>query len=205
MHGSLEREDMANKFYAVKEGRSTGIYGSWEECKKQIDGYSGAKYKSFKSMQEATAYLNDAFVNETMPDELTAYVDGSYNSLTKEFSYGVVILNDGREIAFNKKMDDVDLASMRNVAGEIKGSEAAMRYAIENGYKNIAIYHDYEGIARWCLGEWKTNKDGTKAYKAYYDSIKDKLHVRFVKVKGHSNDKYNDMADMLAKEALGLN
>lgn len=196
---------MANKFYAVKEGRSKGIYASWEECKKQIDGYSGAKYKSFKSMQEATAYLNDAFVNETMPDELTAYVDGSYNSLTKEFSYGVVILNDGKKITFNKKMDDVDLASMRNVAGEIKGSEAAMRYAIENGYKNIAIYHDYEGIARWCLGEWKTNKDGTKAYKAYYDSIKDKLHVRFVKVKGHSNDKYNDMADMLAKEALGLN
>ena len=35
--------------------------------------------------------------------------------------------------------------------------------------------------------------------------MKDKLHVRFIKVKGHSNDKYNDMADMLAKEALGLN
>lgn len=70
---------------------------------------------------------------------------------------------------------------------------------------NIAIYHDYEGIARWCLGDWKTNKEGTKAYKAFYDGIKDKLHVRFIKVKGHSNDKYNDMADMLAKEALGLN
>lgn len=47
--------------------------------------------------------------------------------------------------------------------------------------------------------------EGTKAYKAFYDGIKDKLHVRFIKVKGHSNDKYNDMADMLAKEALGLN
>lgn len=195
---------MAGKFYAVKEGRNIGIFMSWDECKKQIDGYSGAKYKSFKSIQEATAYIDGDCVTEVLPDELTAYVDGSYNSLTKEFSYGVVILNDGKEITFNKKMNDIELASMRNVAGEIKGAEAAMRYAVDNGYESIAIYHDYEGIARWCLGEWKANKEGTKAYKAYYDSIKDKVHIRFVKVKGHSNDKYNDMADMLAKAALGL-
>ena len=42
---------MAGKFYAVKEGRSTGVFASWAECKKQVDGYSGAKYKSFTSMQ----------------------------------------------------------------------------------------------------------------------------------------------------------
>ena len=48
---------MAGKFYAVKEGRSTGVFASWAECKKQVDGYSGAKYKSFTSMQDATAYL----------------------------------------------------------------------------------------------------------------------------------------------------
>ena len=29
--------------------------------------------------------------------------------------------------------------------------------------------------------------------------------VTFVKVKGHSGDKYNDLADKLAKEALGIN
>lgn len=51
----------------------------------------------------------------------------------------------------------------------------------------------------------ESNKDGTKAYKAYFDSIKNYINIRFVKVKGHSNDRYNDMADILAKEALGLN
>jgi len=79
-----------------------------------------------------------------------------------------------------------------------------MRYALEEELGEIIIYHDYEGIAKWCLGEWKTNKEGTKAYKEYYNSLKDKVNIRFVKVKGHSNDKYNDMADMLAKKALGL-
>ena len=198
---------MAGKFYAVKEGRSNGVFGSWAECKKQVDGYSGAKYKSFKSMEEALEYIGgtkSVCVNDA--DEITAYVDGSYNIATKEFSYGVVILKESEVITkFNGSMNDEDLASMRNVAGEIKGAEAAMRYALENGYKSIAIYHDYEGIARWCLGEWKANKEGTKAYKAYFDRIKDRINIRFVKVKGHSNDKYNDMADMLAKEALGLN
>ena len=51
---------------------------------------------------------------------------------------------------------------------------------------------------------WKTNKSGTIAYKEYFDSIKDSVNVRFHKVKGHSGDKYNDMADELAKEALGI-
>lgn len=198
---------MAGKFYAVKEGRNIGIFESWIDCKKQVDGYSGAKYKSFKSRKEAMEYLDStkgACANDA--DEITAYVDGSYNIATNEFSYGVVILKENEVITkFNGSMDNEELASMRNVAGEIKGAEAAMRYALEKGYKSIVIYHDYEGIARWCLGEWKANKEGTKAYKAYFDSIKDSINIRFVKVKGHSNDKYNDMADMLAKEALGLN
>ena len=142
---------MAGKFYAVKEGRNIGIFESWIDCKKQVDGYSGAKYKSFKSRKEAMEYLDStkgACANDA--DEITAYVDGSYNIATNEFSYGVVILKENEVITkFNGRMDDKNLASMRNVAGEIKGAEAAMKYALENGYKSIAIYHDYEGIARW--------------------------------------------------------
>ncbi|MEG1361186.1 MAG: RNase H family protein, partial [Lachnospiraceae bacterium] len=57
---------------------------------------------------------------------------------------------------------------------------------------------------KWCQDEWKATKDGTKAYKAFYDSIKDKVAVTFIKVTGHSNNKYNDIADELAKQALGL-
>ena len=116
----------------------------------------------------------------------------------------MVILRDSKEYTFNKKFDDKDLASMRNVAGEIKGAQAAMAYAVEEGLKEITIYYDYAGIAFWCLGDWKANKEGTIAYKEYYDSIKELVKVNFVKVKGHSGDKYNDMADALAKEALGI-
>ena len=216
---------MAGKFYAVKNGRKNGIYRNWDECKAQINGFSGAVYKSFKTEAEAVEYMADGIEIDTcrceagsrdiqkenngcsdagrdIIDMPVAYVDGSYYN--GRFSYGMVILYDGQEICDGKEIYDSELAQMHNVAGEIKGSEAAMRYALEHGFSEITIFHDYEGIARWCLGEWKANKEGTRAYKAFYDSIKDKLKVNFVKVKGHSGDKYNDLADTLAKKALGL-
>ncbi len=93
---------------------------------------------------------------------------------------------------------------MRNVAGEIKGAQAAMQYAIERRIPAITIYHDYEGIARWPLGEWKANKAGTIAYREFYESARKQVDIRFCKVTGHSGDRYNDMADELAKEALGI-
>lgn len=47
-----------SKFYAVKVGRSPGIYTTWAECSSQVNGYSGSQFKSFKSLSEATNYLN---------------------------------------------------------------------------------------------------------------------------------------------------
>ena len=33
------------KFYAVKQGRKTGMFLTWDDCKKQVMGYPGAIYK----------------------------------------------------------------------------------------------------------------------------------------------------------------
>lgn len=209
---------MAVKYYAVKRGRKTGIFNTWDECKAQVSGFSGASYKSFLSKEEAEQFLGEGQetqeveqflgegqkMQEADKNGVIAYVDGSYHIHTKEFSYGMVILRDGTEHCFSKKFEDPELAKMRNVAGEIMGARAAMEYALQQGITSLTIYHDYEGIAKWCLNEWKTNKEGTRQYKEFYDSIKDKVSIRFVKVKGHSNDKYNDLADRLAKDALGI-
>ncbi len=208
------------KFYAVKNGRVPGIYISWEDCKQQVDGHTGAVYKSFKTSEEAAVFMGwtkeNQIVNEQeknakqeilfKPDEKTiiAYVDGSYNIATKEYGYGAVIITKDGEIELYEKGIDEELALMRNVAGEIKGAEAAMRYAQEKDYKKIIIYYDYEGIAKWCQGLWKTNKEGTREYKRIYDEISKTVDIQFVKVKGHSGDKYNDMADALAKKAAGV-
>ena len=58
-----------NKFYVVWKGLNPGIYDNWAECKAQVDGQEGAKYKSFENREEAakafeagyTHYLKTAF------------------------------------------------------------------------------------------------------------------------------------------------
>lgn len=41
------------KYYVVWSGRKTGIFTSWDECKQQVNGYQGARYKSYTSRDEA--------------------------------------------------------------------------------------------------------------------------------------------------------
>lgn len=223
---------MAKKYYAVKVGKTTGIFETWEECKASVDGYPGALYKSFKNLADAHGYMGwsgkqmslfnmDSFdtndttpiQNEEAPDtdipfsnsvKAVAYVDGSFNSSTNVFGYGVVMFHNGEELHLSNSFDDEEMASMRNVAGEIYGSLASMEYAIEHNISHLTIYYDYMGIEKWCTGEWKTNKAGTLAYKKYYDRARKKVNITFQKVKGHSGDKYNDLADQLAKEACGI-
>lgn len=196
---------MAKKFYAVRNGRVPGIYTAWDECRRQVTGFKGAEYKGFETRADAEAFMAGGGVSRgTRAGAATAYVDGSFDVKTKRYSYGMIIMYNGKETTENEAFDDESLAEMRNVAGEIEGSKAAMLWCIEHDVKELDLFYDYAGIEKWCTGEWKTNKPGTIAYKEFYDWAKDRVSVSFIKVKGHSGDKYNDMADRLAKEALGL-
>lgn len=205
---------MAQKYYAVRQGRVPGIYRTWDECRAQVHGYKEAAYKSFPSLEEAQAFMEnqdrtvpgtDSGGHVTEEGTLIAYVDGSFiPAKADSYAYGVVFLDtDGIKTASGCRQDAA-LASMRNVAGEIHAAAYAMQYALDKGYSKLYIYHDYEGIAKWCRGEWKTNKESTRAYKAFYDGIRDRLEIHFVKVTGHSGVTYNEMADQLAKKALGV-
>ncbi len=199
---------MAKKYYAVKEGRVPGIYDTWEECQKQVNGYSKPVFKGFSSLSDARAFLNidncDCDMIKTDKDHAVAYVDGSYDVKTSSYSYGMVIFYDGQMLKASKKYENDKYAEMRNVAGEIKGAEAAMQYCMDNNIRYLTIYYDYAGIEKWCTGAWQTTREGTAAYAEFYKNAGKTVDVKFVKVKGHSGDKYNDMADGLAKEALGL-
>ena len=46
------------KIYAVRKGHKTGLFYTWDECKKAVYGYSGAEYKGFLTKEEAEAFLN---------------------------------------------------------------------------------------------------------------------------------------------------
>lgn len=204
---------MANKFYAVRKGRKTGVYSDWSSCRDQVLGFKGAEYKKFKSKKEAEDFIEGLEAKSEIleseeeiagleDNELIAYVDGSYSLEEEMYSCGVVLLsNKGRE-DYKEMGNDKSLAEMRNVSGELAGAMMAMDLALEKGYDKLYLHYDYEGIEKWATGSWKTNKDGTRDYKKYYDSIKDDLQVVFIKVAAHAGIKYNEEADRLAKEAF---
>ena len=49
---------MGKKIYAVRNGKETGIFTKWEDCKENVIGVSGAEFRSFRSFEEANAYLS---------------------------------------------------------------------------------------------------------------------------------------------------
>lgn len=209
------------KFYSVYRGKSgtPKIFTNWEECKKEVLGCKGAIYKSFKTKVEAEEFLKlnslgkqvsikeDGIKNEefNLNDGLVIYVDGSFSLEKGNYSYGLIAIDNGVEIYEDYDIgSDKESVSFRNVAGEVLGSLKAVEYAIENNYKEVNIVYDYQGIECWALGTWKRNKVLTQEYHKKMQENMRKIKINFVKVKGHSGDKYNDIADKLAKKALGI-
>lgn len=200
---------MAGKFYAVRKGRKNGIYFTWADCQAQINGFSGAEYKSFKTKEEAEAYIMGGQANQmevTVSDDekAVAYVDGSYNIRTKEYSYGAILIYMGKEFCFSKKGEDASLADMRNVAGEILGAQTMMEECVKNGIKVLDLYYDYEGIEKWCTRAWQAKKEGTQKYRDAYEKMSSSLKVNFHKVAAHTGVELNERVDRLAKQALGM-
>ena len=193
------------KYYAVKKGHKAGIYTSWDECKKQVEKFSGAVYKSFTSLEDAKNFIK--LEEEKIVDYgLIAYVDGSYNIKTKEYGFGCILIEGQKVIKeLSGKGDKEALVSMRNVAGEILGSLAAMKFALENGYPGVCIYYDYEGSEKWANGLWRANKIGTQNYQKLVNEYRKKINISFIKVLAHSGDFFNERADKLAKKAVGIN
>lgn len=198
---------MAKKVYAVKKGKKTGIFATWDECKANVHGYPGAQFKSFITKAEAEAYLDNHSIGngsaDIEEDACIAYVDGSFDITQKAYSYGCILLYQGQRKEMSKAFFNTEDVSMRNVAGELEGAMAAMEYCEKNHISKLHLYYDYQGIESWATGEWKRNKPGTIRYKTFYDSLQ-KVEVVFHKVKGHSGVELNEAVDQLAKAALGI-
>ncbi len=137
--------------------------------------------------------------------EALAYVDGSFNISTGVYGYGGVLLcRDGSIRPLQGHGRDETLRTMRNVAGEIHGSMAAIQAAADAGIASITIFYDYMGIEMWANGQWKTNKEGTRAYKAFIDQIRPRIEIRFQKVAAHTGVRFNELVDQLAKASVGI-
>jgi ribonuclease HI len=197
------------KFYAVRVGNEPGIYESWEECKKNIDGYRNAQYKAFATREEALAYLNNEDItkqHKSLAKEsntVIAYVDGSYSESASKYSFGCILITPQGEVIKKSGLgDDPKALLIRNVAGELQGAMYAVKTAYELGYSRVLIRHDYIGIAKWHSKEWKAKDEVAKIYVEYMEKLGKSIEIDFEKVQAHSGDKYNEEADKLARSAF---
>lgn len=215
-----ERSDLGKKVYAIKEGYDVKsnkkieniIVNTWTECLKYVKGVKGAKYKSFEDMESAKVYLNDTSkllkkgVDQYPNKCLHIYVDGSYNSATKRYSYGVVaVRNNIVEYIESGSPVDTSKSNIRQIAGELKGAIKAVEYALSRGDKKIVLFHDYEGIFHHATGSWGRKDESSEVYYDKLNSLFNQgIEVIFVKVDSHTGDLYNELVDEVCKSELDI-
>jgi ribonuclease HI len=169
---------MAKKYYVVWQGRETGIFNDWESCKKSIDRFAGAKYKSFKTLAEAQAalacgdltlikkpparkspptgvktYTGDEIT--AMPVEIKIFTDGGCEPNPGEAGSGVAVYrhNEVAELWYG-----LYNPNGTNNSAELNALNQALKMAqaeIING-KSVAIFCDSK-YAVQCLTQWAVN------------------------------------------------
>lgn len=140
---------MTKKFYAVKTGKETGVFLSWPECQKQVLGFQGALYKSFKTEQDAQDYLDGKVVEKkaktsskgkevyiksveeelaltnqysAREDCIVVYTDGSIITQNEviRYSHGFVFVEQGQIVNEGcGEGTNAEAAVLQNVAGEL--------------------------------------------------------------------------------------
>ena len=200
------------KYYAVRKGRQPGIYTTWPACEEQVKGFPGASYKAFPTKAQALAFVGDCLPGltglppaDTLPatDGIHIWVDGSClpNSNGRlSFGWAYVVLDNERELHRASGHDvPAEARRHRNVAGEIQAVLHALEWCRDHGIVAATIYFDYQGLASWVEGTWKTTTPFTRAYAERVRALG--MTLMWQKVQAHSGEPYNELVDQLARAA----
>ena len=137
---------------------------------------------------------------------LHVYVDGSYNSASRKYSYGVVAVKDNVvEYIHGGSGQNPEGNNIRQIAGELNAALEATKYALDNKHDKVVIFHDYEGICHHATGFWqRKDKSSQEYYEKMNTFIKQGIKIQFVQVKSHEEDLFNEMADTICKRELNI-
>lgn len=151
------------KFYVVWEGHAPGIYDSWEECLAQVNGFPGAKYRSYSSLEAATeAFRGDpreqlafarALKSHLVPADYSSIpeirldavaVDGACAGNPGPMEYRCVRVADGVEIF---KVGPLEGGT--NNIGEYLAIIHAASLLAKRGLTDVPIYSDSATAQSW--------------------------------------------------------
>ncbi|MCM5530535.1 viroplasmin family protein [Parasegetibacter sp. NRK P23] len=174
---------MKKKYYVVWEGRTKGIFDSWNDCKAQIDGFPNAVYKSFPSLELAeqalqnksddyigkkiTAQLpNDVLERIGMPLKESIAVDGAWNTATGMVEYQGVHTGSGEKLFQVGPLED----GTNNIA-EFLAIVHALALCRKNG-TDLPIYSDSRNAIGWVKEKKaRTNHTRSAKNKTLFDMI----------------------------------
>ena len=151
------------KWYVVWRGTEPGICDSWAECESRVKGFPGARYKAFKTQQEAVeAFRNDPeeldilraiarapreIVNyEAIPDIVrdSIAVDGACAGNPGIMEYRGVDVPTGVELFHQGPFPDAT-----NNIGEFLAIVHALAMFANQGNDHTAIYSDSQTALLW--------------------------------------------------------
>jgi len=188
-----------NMFYAVKSGRQCGIYRTWEECKKKVIGYSGAKFKKFKTKNEALAFMRgESIIGKSIGKVKSSYLHTGHSShslaIHLSSANAPVVYTDGGCFANGRRKAHAGIGvfwgegDKRNVSERLEGSQTnqraelnaaikALERAVEDDIQEIEIRTDSMytiNCATTWISTWKRN--GWMA--ASGEAVKNQLDIR---------------------------
>lgn len=149
------------KFYVVWEGHRPGVYTTWDACKKQVDGFNGAKYKSFESKAEAEAALKSnywKFIKKAEPSAAPAAgktprsaiiqdsiaVDAACSGNPGDMEYRGVVTSTKQELFHMGPLEDGT-----NNIGEFLAIVHALAMLKQQGKPKLPIYSDSKTAQGW--------------------------------------------------------
>lgn len=186
------------KYYAVKAGHTPGVYSSWPECQKQVNGYSCAVYKSFQTLKEAQDFIRiEEKEEKNKVYHYTVFTDGSAD-LSKNLSGGSAYFVNEKKVVYGRNPGDGT-----NNRGELYGVYLAFKTLNEMKLegKSVLIMIDSEYARRVITGEWKakTNLDILDMCRKELTKLKNtKNTIDFDHVYGHTGVNGNEIADHYA-------
>jgi ribonuclease HI len=206
-------------FYAVRNGRKSGLYRTWDDCLEQIRGFPNNQFKKFTSEREAKNYVLNELIDVDYDNNyddtvLNVYTDGASYHNGKEdaqASYGVFFgENDPRN---ESGLVDSMYENASNNRGELTGILRAIELITP---EEEAVIHTDSMYGIKCVSEYGMEMKKKKypkeipnidIIKKIRELLDNKGNIRFHHLNSHTNktDKHsigNDMADKLATEVL---
>jgi len=150
----------SKKYYVVWVGVKPGVYDSWSECQAQIKGFPAAKYKSFKTKEQASKAFHESAADHVgvkknnsnkkdkkWPKEVnlnSISVDAACSRNPGLVEYRGVITKSGEQI-----FHVGPLKEGTNNLGEFLALVHALAYLKEIDKENIPIYSDSRTAMAW--------------------------------------------------------